>query len=149
MSSPARISLELPADPNLLVVACSCVRLFAQVHGLSDRECQRLELATDEVCSNVICHAYERDAERRYRIEADVEDNAIVVRVFDSGNTFALSDVKIPDTACCLQERPIGGLGIHLVRKVTDSVDYRTTAEGEHCFEFIKRLPPLAQAAEA
>ena len=143
------LRLELNADPNLLVVACSAVRRFAEVCGMDERNSQRIELATDEICSNIICHAYCMDAAESYRVEADVMGGILEVRVFDHGVGFDLCEVQKPDVQCPLNERQIGGLGIFLIRKIVDSLSYGAVESGENCFRFTKRIESLPHAAEA
>ncbi len=136
------IALELPADPAYLVLACRVVCGFASLHGIAERDCRRLELAVDEICTNCITHAYERDPSKRYRVtvERDEED-MLVVRIFDRGRGFQIEQVPVPDLCCGLLERQIGGLGLMFAQKATDSFAAYRTHEGENCVEMKKRLP--------
>ncbi|MEQ8821588.1 MAG: ATP-binding protein [Sumerlaeia bacterium] len=151
-NSQADLCLSLRADPKLVVIACKAVRNLAEIHGMNERDCYRLELATDEVCSNAITHACERDEHRNYRLEAayDEVDDSIVVWVYDRGEGFDIERVKevkeLPKPPNC----PVGGLGLHLVRKVTDDIDYLCGKNGENCLIFRKRVIPEPKlAAEA
>ncbi|MCB2155878.1 ATP-binding protein [bacterium] len=149
MGPDRSLKVELNADPCMLVVVCSAVRQFAEACGMDERNSQRLELATDEICSNIICHAYGQDPSETFRLEADVEDEILEIRIYDHGKGFELEDVKKPDITCPLNERQIGGLGIFLVRKVVDSLSYGSVESGENCFRFTKRIETLPHAAEA
>lgn len=148
--NPHRIGVELPADAAYLVIACKLVCAFASVHGLDARDCQRLELAVDEVCTNCVTHAYDRDTSKRYRIEVERSpDDFLVIRVFDSGKGFQMSCVPVPDTKCALLERQIGGLGLLFAQKATDEFAAYRTPAGENCVEMKKRLSPAVQPARA
>ena len=57
-------------------------------------------------------------------IEADVRDDHLVFRVIDSGVPFDPTLASEPDLAADLKDRPIGGLGIYLVKRIMDQVSY-------------------------
>lgn len=143
------LKVVLNADPSLLVVVCTAVRQFAEACGMDPRNSQRLELATDEICSNVICHAYDQNPDQTFRLEARKTTDSIEVRIFDHGKGFDLDQVQKPDINSPLNERQVGGLGIFLVRKVVDSISYTPSEGGENCLCFSKRIDPLPHAAEA
>ncbi len=145
-----QVSLELPADPALLVMACRMVCLFAEMQGMGERDCQRLELAVDEICTNCITHAYKRDITKKYRVTAErSDDDFLVVRVLDHGVGFDLGDVPAPDIRCPLTDRQIGGLGLMFAVKATDELCYKRTPEGENCITMRKRISPISQVAQA
>ncbi|MDX2175331.1 MAG: ATP-binding protein [Candidatus Sumerlaeia bacterium] len=143
------LRLELPAEAAMLVVACKSVRSFAESCGLGPRECDRLELAVDEVCTNCVTHAYERDADRRYWVTMEFlhDESQLVVRVYDTGPAFEPADVPAPNTSCELSQRQIGGLGLFLAAKGADSIGYQRTERGENCVVLRKYV--AAAAAEA
>lgn len=148
MTFPGRVSLDLPASTHAIALGAQFVRQFCEQQGMPERECQRLELAADEICTNVVCHAYHGDASRHYRVECECEGDTVVVCVIDRGASFDPESVPTPDTTCALAQRKIGGLGLHLVRKVTDSFEVTRTPSGENVTRFTKRLP-VAEAAGA
>lgn len=150
MSDSSTIRLEMPADAGLLPVLCRAVRAFASHYGMVERECARLELALDEVCSNVIVHAYRRDPSLRFEVSAEhTAANEIVIRVMDRGVAFEPSRIPVPDTCCMLQDRQIGGLGIFLARKATDALSFDRLPDGRNCVTMMKRILPEAEAAQA
>lgn len=146
--NPTRcISMEFPADPALLVIPCGAVRELARLAGFSERECQRLEVATDEICTNVVTHAYEHDRSQRYRVEAEITTECLEVRIYDKGDGFEMADVPEPPMHAAIEEIKIGGLGLCLCRKMMDEVTSFRTAAGEHCVRLVKRLPVNLAAA--
>ncbi|MBI5153625.1 ATP-binding protein [Candidatus Poribacteria bacterium] len=149
MTIPAHLKIEITTDPKLMVAACTAVRVFAESAGMTERNSQRLELATDEICSNIICHAYRGDRGETFRIEARIVEDLLSVDIYDHGEGFELCGVPEPDIKCALSDRRIGGLGIFLVRKVVDSLNYCKCSTGENCFSFTKRIAELPEAAEA
>ena len=83
-----------------------------------------LNLALEEAVSNVMLYAYPAGSEGQVDIEADVRDDRLVFRVIDSGVPFDPTLASEPDLAADLKDRPIGGLGIYLVKRIMDQVSY-------------------------
>lgn len=95
----------------------------------------------DEVTSNVVNYAYGGGSDRPIVVEARAEAGQLQVEVIDEGPPFNPLERSTPDTDQPLSERPIGGLGIHIVRELMDEVDYRR-ADGRNRLRFAKRLRP-------
>jgi len=82
-------------------------------------------IAADEVVSNVLDYG---DA-GSVQVTADVRDGRVTVQVIDDGAAFDPTAAAAPDTGLSVEERGIGGLGIHLVRKLMDEVAYARIGE--------------------
>lgn len=82
-------------------------------------------IAADEVLSNVVDYG----GARRVEVSARARDGRVSLDVLDDGRAFDLTAAAAPDTTLSLDERPIGGLGIHLVRELMQDVRY--VREGE------------------
>jgi anti-sigma regulatory factor (Ser/Thr protein kinase) len=83
-----------------------------------------LRLVVEEVFVNV-CHYAYLDGEGEVSVGCSVDDDAFVLEVSDGGRPFDPLTRTPPDTSLDLLDRGIGGLGIHLVRTLSDSVTYR------------------------
>ncbi len=142
------IQIELPADPAYLVVLCAAVKTFATTQGLSNEESRRLEVAVDEVATNVIIHAYKESKDAHYRVELSRESNDIIIKIFDRGDGFELEKVPEPNVMVPIEDLALGGLGLFLARKMTDQIHYQKNDNGENCLTLRKHLT-LQQAAEA
>ena len=82
-----------------------------------------VELALDEACTNVFEHAYpEHHGALRLQVEAEGGD--LVLTLEDWGRPFDPDCVATPDTAAPLCDRPIGGLGLYLIRQLMDDVRF-------------------------
>jgi serine/threonine-protein kinase RsbW len=115
------------------------VEQFADRNDLSSETAFHVNLALDEVVTNVIMHGY-RDAGRHeilVRLELGIE--TLTVQVEDDGRPFNPMDVPPPDLELGIEDRPIGGLGIHFVRSVMTSVDYRR-AGGHNVLTMLKQI---------
>jgi serine/threonine-protein kinase RsbW len=97
---------------------------IARAGGFTDREVYNIQLATDEAASNIIEHAYEGVSDGLLEISCGVKDSSIKITLVDHGESFDPSDVPAPDLKADLSERKIGGLGIFLMRKLMDEVQY-------------------------
>ena len=92
--------------------------------GLDDNQVFEVQMATDEACTNSMEHAYDGREDGEVHVCCYVEDNAFVVRITDFGRPFAPQDVPVPDVTLPLEERSVGGLGLYLMRKLVDDVEF-------------------------
>jgi phosphoserine phosphatase RsbU/P len=97
---------------------------FGQRQGLAPRVVHDFNLALEEILSNVISYGYTDDKEHEIQVRMNARPGEITAEVEDDGLPFNPLEVPQPDTEKPLEERTIGGLGIHLVRKLMDGVEY-------------------------
>ncbi|MBF0498137.1 MAG: ATP-binding protein, partial [Deltaproteobacteria bacterium] len=84
-----------------------------------------VDLAIDEAATNIINYAYENTA-GDLTVSITLEEPAtLVIALIDHGTPFNPLTIPPPDLESDIDHRPIGGLGLHLIRKFTDSVSYR------------------------
>lgn len=83
-----------------------------------------LQLAVDEAFTNIASYAYE-DEVGNVQIRISVNGEAVVISLIDSGKPFDPLKIEPPDITLGIDERKVGGLGIYLIRKMTDSVTYK------------------------
>jgi phosphoserine phosphatase RsbU/P len=102
---------------------------FGQRHGLTSKVMHDLNLAMEEILTNIISYGYkdERDHEITVRLSAQLGE--VSVEIEDDGQPFNPLEAPEPDITKPLEERKIGGLGIHLVRKLMDGVEYKRQGE--------------------
>jgi anti-sigma regulatory factor (Ser/Thr protein kinase) len=84
-----------------------------------------VKVALDEILTNIISYAYDDTREHIIVIRLSLDQEKLTVEVEDDGRPFNPLNVPEPDTKELLEERPIGGLGIYLVRKLVDELEYR------------------------
>jgi len=98
---------------------------FGEAQQLSDDEVMAINLVLDEVVTNVIDHGFEGIAgEPEIRLTMTLEGDQLMIRVEDNGKAFDPLQAAPPDLDLPLEERPVGGLGIHIVRSVMNTVEY-------------------------
>ena len=85
----------------------------------------QLQIVIDEVFGNIAHYAYPEEAgSATVRFEAEQEPRTVMLTFLDSGIPFDPLKAEAPDTSLKARERKIGGLGIFMVRKLTDEVRY-------------------------
>ena len=125
-SAAQLFSLRLPAELDQLPVFLDHVRQTAQVAGLAEAQGTRLELAVEEALVNVFNYAYARQPNPGAVLcRIGVAVDGLTVEIIDEGPPFDPLSQPDPDTALELEQRQPGGLGIFMIRQLTDEVSYR------------------------
>jgi len=83
-----------------------------------------VSLAIDELVTNSIKYGWTDSLEHVIQVELEIADGRLAITVRDDGRPFNPLDVPEPDLSGDIDERQIGGLGIHLLRKVSDAMTY-------------------------
>ena len=128
-------SITLKNDISHLPELADFVRSVAADAGLDSAS---LELALEEAVTNVMQYAYPEGQEGSVVISAFLSDDAVRFTVADEGTPFDPTAQPDPDTSLGVDDRPIGGLGIFLVRQIMDSVSY-AREEGKNILTMIKK----------
>lgn len=99
--------------------------------GFSPREIANTKLAVDEACTNIIKHAYDDRAESgEIGVFAEIDTGKISIHLRDRGKHFDFASVKDPDLDQYVETGRKGGLGVFLINRLMDGVEYRTTENG-------------------
>ncbi len=106
--------------------------------GLEPASCFDLQLAVEEASTNVIEHAY-RGRGGRYQLVIEARGEDVVITIQDHGRRFDPSAVRRPNLSLPLQQRPVGGLGIHLMQQLMDHVEYSFSATDGNTLTMVKR----------
>ena len=112
---------------------------FAAEHRLPAKVLQAADLALEEHLTNVSKYAYADTALHEIRVRLSSDERALVVEVEDDGRAFNPLEAPPVDTSIPLEERSIGGLGIHLMRRFMDTLDYRRES-GRNILRMTKHL---------
>ena len=97
---------------------------FFQQNGLAMESLSKIDLALEEALANVIMYAYPEGTEGDVTLSMRVENNAICMEISDGGVPFNPLQQQEADLDVPLEKRKIGGLGIHLIKEIMDSVAY-------------------------
>ncbi len=138
-------SLRIQSRTELL----SDMRIFvsnaAQRFGFDEDQVGKIELAIDEACTNIIKHAYKYNPDGiiEIRISTLISDGKtkFVVDIFDSGISFDSTRYTAPDMNEYFKKLRHGGLGIVLMKKLMDEVEYGQMVGEKNSIRLVKYLP--------
>ncbi|MBI3188063.1 MAG: ATP-binding protein [Gammaproteobacteria bacterium] len=102
------------------------VRALAQRMGCTAENIDCMVMAINEACMNVIQHAYGAREDGEVILEFWMDGEDMVVRVHDFANSVDRNNIKSRD----LEDIRPGGLGVHLIHKMMDSVEYLDGMDG-------------------
>ena len=119
-----RRSIVLPNDVQEVPKLTAFVDAVCEAVGFNSTLTMKMNLAIEEAVVNVMNYAYPRGTKGDVTIEALSNDVRLKFTIIDSGTPFDPTVHSDVDTTLSAQDRPIGGLGIHLVRNIMDSINY-------------------------
>ena len=143
-----RISaLSVPARREAFETLRLRLETVADRLRIPERERSHLLIAADEIFSNIAEYAYpDGGGTVEIQLAANPDGSELFLIFADRGIPFDPLTAPPPDTAAPLADRRIGGLGIHVVRRLMDRVAYRRTDDGRNLLTLTKRLPTTAEA---
>jgi len=106
--------------------------------GIPERALYDLELAVDEACANIIEHGYE-GVGGKIEIQIRALNGGVQVVIRDWGIPFDPDSIPEPDVSAPLEERPLGGVGLFLMRKVMSQVHFAFDPQGGNTLTMSKR----------
>ena len=101
------------------------VKEVSQLLSLDSETTMNLNLALEEVVSNVILYAYPQKMGENIIIKASSDDNILVFTITDKGDEFDPTKVEDVDITLAAEDREIGGLGIFIVKNIMNEVTYQ------------------------
>jgi serine/threonine-protein kinase RsbW len=123
------IIIRLPIDLKEIERLNRIVRQFGELHEVPSRTLYAVNLALDEVVTNVVSHGFDGPSGEELEARLRTHDGELETVVVDGGRAFNPLDAPTPDLKAPLEDRALGGLGIHLVRSLMDRVEYRRELE--------------------
>lgn len=128
------VVMDIPSDPaSLFLVRCVVERL-AQRMEFAGEDADRMVLAVDEACSNVVRHAYGNSPEGRIQLTFVVLPDRLEISIRDFGTPADPAAFTCRDLA---EIRP-GGLGVHFIRCAMDTIEYETPPDGGTLLKLVK-----------
>ena len=97
---------------------------FALKAGLSDKDLFALQIIVEELVTNVIDYGGVPAGEHAVRADLSAEGGELLIRLTDRGTEYNPLLREDPDTSLPAEQRPIGGLGVHFCKKLTDAQEY-------------------------
>ncbi|MCP4724752.1 MAG: ATP-binding protein [bacterium] len=116
--------LQFDSKTSNLVKIRDFVSNLAGKAGFDEDNINKIELAVDEACSNVVKHAYPSGSDYKIDIDIQYDDKKFIVKVKDRGKGFNPQNLGTPDIKTYLEKREVGGLGVHMMKELMDQVEF-------------------------
>lgn len=135
MDKPA--ILRLDADLSDLEAIRNFIEDYAQGLKVDPSATYDILLSVTEMVTNIIVHGY-RGKSGPVEIEISRQDDALIVFLRDEAPPFDPTQVPTPDISLPLEQRPMGGLGVHLTREFMDRMSYGEGPQGGNELVLVK-----------
>ena len=140
-----RASINLRGEASELIRLEAFAEAFARDRGLADEEQARLLVILEELFTNVVTHGYGGEIEAcSVAVALDWRRGRLTINFVDDGPPFDPLAHSVPDLDAPAEQRPIGGLGIAIVRALVDQARYRRQGHRNH-LHLVRRLAPAAE----
>lgn len=133
------ISFDLKNDLAEIARLSETVDEIGRNYGIPAEILYAVNLALDEILTNVISYGYAEPGEQVIRVRLTIAANELVAEVEDEARPFNPLEAPAPEVNAPLQDKPLGGLGIHLARTMTDAMAYRRE-NGKNILTFRKKF---------
>ena len=122
---PGELQLRIPSNSYFLELIRSFITQLAGKLGFDEDSIDKIELAVDEACTNVVKYAYQDNSEENsLEINVQINSNKFVITIRDFGKGFNPDGIESPEMEKYLAQFKAGGLGIFLINQLMDEVSY-------------------------
>ncbi|MGD8739291.1 MAG: ATP-binding protein [Desulfobacterales bacterium] len=120
-----KYSFELKNDLSELEALSKHLNKFGRLTGLSEACITDVNICLDELFTNIVSYGFEDDLAHIIRFAMDLDNQVLTLSIEDEGVPFNPLEKKDPEVPADLIDVRIGGLGIHIVRKLMDDIRYK------------------------
>ncbi len=120
-----QLTVELDAEMESLASADKAVGDFAESMSWPEEVTFKVKLVVEEILMNVISYGGDRAHRPRIMLLLSQCNDLVSLEISDDGTAYDPLSAPPPDLESELEDRPIGGLGVHLIRELMDSVSYK------------------------
>ncbi len=106
--------------------------------GFSADMSNKVVLAVDEACTNIIKHAYQHSPDGNITIQLNSDVKKVSIKIIDDGGHFNPDKVPDPDLPKLQKEKKAGGLGMFLMKKLMDEVKYKNLSDNRNQVLLVK-----------
>ena len=125
--------MKIPSQTSYLALVRDLAKKMAETAGFTAAVAEQVALAVDEATTNIIEHAYRGEPGREIEIRFEDRGPELRVELIDTGQMVDPRTVPRVDIGKFVTERRTGGLGMHLMEKIMDSVTFRRSARRNVC----------------
>ncbi len=130
------LSISIPSRTELLKMVVDLANHIAIINQFSSKESGKIALAIDEAITNVIKHSYRGVMDEDIKLEFYSAPDGMKIKIIFTGVPPVFSRVGV-DLGQLIKDKRKGGLGVELIRRIMDSVEYQTTGNLNTC-EMVK-----------
>ena len=112
----------------------------AESSGFSEDTAGKIILAVDEACTNIIKHDYKNSPEGEISLSVKLKDGKFSISIIDHGTHFDPSRIPEPDLKEYYKQKRVGGLGMFLIKRLMDEVNYSTLTGNKNQVILVKYL---------
>jgi serine/threonine-protein kinase RsbW len=132
--------IELPYDEDALYLATDLVSREAEEVGFPANEISRIKIAVYEACLNAIQHTRTARAQSKIVVEVEKKPGALQISVTDFGRGFQVQKTREYNVTEAALNRRTGGMGLHIIRRAMDVVDYQVDHLKGNTLKMIKYI---------
>ncbi len=119
------LSLEFRNDLAELENLRRIMDQFSKANSLSKRNAFELNLVVDEWFTNIVSYGFDDNEEHRIKIDIQITDREMMITIEDDGVPFDPTAVPKSELKCPVENRKVGGIGLHLINQIMNSVHYK------------------------
>jgi serine/threonine-protein kinase RsbW len=132
--------LKLSCCTSALVELRSFLQRSLKAYGFSEVDRHQVTLAVEEVCTNLIIHSHASNPKEVIYLEVKELEKKLAIEITDKGDAFNLLEYEVPDLQKVIEEKRKGGIGILLVKKIMDEIEFESK-NGKNTCRLIKNFP--------
>ncbi|MFZ4619063.1 MAG: ATP-binding protein [Bacteroidota bacterium] len=124
VQQPYRSALSIPSQTERLNDVREFVSELARAHGFSEDDINKITIAVDEACTNIIKHGYNYSPDKKIDVEIVRRGQDFEITISDKGKHFDASAIRTPDMKDYFEHYRRGGLGVYLMKRIMDKVEF-------------------------
>ena len=133
------LTVTIRNDTTEIPRLAELIEEFGEKNELPQKVVFYVNLALDELLTNVISYGYKDDQQHDITVDLKLEERVLTTLVWDDGEPFNPIIAQEPDVQLPIDERPVGGLGLLLVKRMMDQVEYHRIGD-RNCLSLRKNL---------
>ncbi|OQX94767.1 hypothetical protein B6I21_08935 [candidate division KSB1 bacterium 4572_119] len=122
--------ITVPAIPDSLPALRKFITQVGERYHFTTHEINAFRISIDEACTNIIKHGYHGRDNGQISMLINADNVRLVVELTDQGMSFDPTMVNNPNVSKYVEKRKKGGLGIFIMRKFLDVIEYEVTTTG-------------------
>lgn len=121
------ISFQMTNKQKCFQIFRPRVEEFGKTHGLTEKQVFTLTLVLDELVTNILSYGYTDFDEHPIDVSLSIDDTTMSLEIADDGRPFNILTAPEPELHLPVEQRarPIGGMGVHIVKKLMHCIEYR------------------------